>query len=270
MFQNIFDPKGRVMLEMNHVATSRFVDELLRIGRIRMGEGFGHNEPAKPKAYILWQRDIPKDVKLRIYNLILEEYPDSEANGTKDEVCIAAQDAARYIAQKVSRYFGRDREYIKFLRRENVGRFMEIVESIDFSIEYTSLREKPFLVFPNIPLKDEIAILQRRREQAMGKVMTNMNTLADILLGKYTIALMENDYYLFRSEENNGDYLQVVIEPDQPRVEVTFVTSKALPFPVDDTRIMSDPEKMAEEIRDRVGLVDAQENRKVEVPVCRP
>lgn len=270
MLHNPLSPKGRVMAEMDHVATSRFVNELLRIGHVRIGEGFGRYEIAKPKAYILWQRDIPADVKLGIYNLILEEYPEIDADEAKDEILLAAQDAARFVAENLSNSLSR--EPVNFIRKENIGKFMEIVESIGFSIEFSSLRAKPFLIFPKIPLKDEIAILSRRKGQAMARIATNMSRLADILIGKHFLAIMENNYFMFRSAALiGGDYLQVIVDPDLPKVSVNYITKKALPFPVDVTDIISDPERMAEEIRARVGLEDARpKNEESEAPACRP
>lgn len=270
MLHNPLSPKGRVMAKMDHVATARFADVILRIGRLRIGEDFARlQEIDKPKAYRIWQRQIPAEVKTAIYGLILEEFPDPENPAHTDEILLAAQGAAGFVAESLSSSFAIYGNPVDFIRKENIGKLTAIVSSIEFSIEFTSMRKMPFLILPKIPLKDEIAILRRKREQVMARIATNMYRLADILLGKHSMARMENDYFMFRSAGNPCECLQVIIDPNQPRVSANYITRNTAPLSVDLTDIVSDPEKMAEKITESVSLYEAA-SESCGQAVCRP
>lgn len=288
----------RIYAEMTLAMSGKdiFIDELMEIGKARLGDRFREQE-ARTMAEYFWSQHF-QDTARRLYGFILDCTPETQGELAYTRM----EQALRHLARKTASY---NQEVEKTLlpipdpadsytgkpRRE----LEEILDSAHILLEFID-RKVPVVKIDRIPLHIEIQHLDRRRNelartlaQKLGACATlilgdnilhsaNLGACATLIFGDDIPANLDfkdgenSDYFCFRSvnriRKKNNIPLEFRIRREDGRVTAIFHEGDKLKegfmCKTDVTDVLDDPKAMAKKIlktRDEIKASLSEETR---------
>lgn len=256
-------------------AKNGFVDELMRIGQIRIGNEWGDSHRIREIAEDFYTSLPVQPVNIRetllvsvCYGVNAENMPDFKKY-MEEKMRLAG----RYLAQKMASYAGKDAlapwDFL-VASKQNIEQFTYNVEQLDYGIEFTSLKDKPLIKIDKLPLKDEISVLFRKKQNIEAQLVAVFKKCADELFGSvylqekaFDLSPVDNTFFIFRSQnkdpERDNIYMEFDIDQRKGKVEAVCTLGSVDGSPksefgesvvTDVTDCLHDPKTMAQKIRE--------------------